>query len=149
LVLFEFWNYPPFRVIDLTKYPKVYDWLNKQQDNVVIAEYPLDLDGLNPMYLFYQTKHHKRMINATVPGTETNMVSRKLTGISQYRTAQGLSWLGVKYVLIHTDWYKNNEDKKEQMEVGGIEKNSGLKLIERFDNIDIYEVTAIPVKPGV
>lgn len=149
LVLFEFWNYPPFRVIDLTKYPKVYDWLKAQPNNAVIAEYPLDLDGLNPLYLFYQTKHRKRMINATVPGTYANQVSRELTNLFDYKTAEGLSWLGVRYVLIHTEWYKNNESRLEQLETQGIEKNNGLKFIKHFDDVDVYEVVAPGLEPKV
>ena len=40
LVLFEFINIPPFRNLDLSKTPPVYEWLASQPEDVVVAEYP-------------------------------------------------------------------------------------------------------------
>ncbi len=149
LVLFEFWNYPPFKVIDLTKYPKVYDWLRVQPDHIVIAEYPLDLNGANEMYKFYQTKHHKRIINATIPGTYANKVSQALKDISDYRAAEGLKWLGVDYVLVHSDSYKNNENFQEKEQMENIGKNKVLKLVKQIDEVSVYQVIASAVKPDI
>ena len=50
LVLFEFLNFPPFKVIDLTKHPKVYDWFKSQKGDFAIAEYPLDADSPSDYY---------------------------------------------------------------------------------------------------
>ena len=52
LVLFEFWNWPPYKVIDVSKVPPVYYWLKEQPGDFVIAEYPLDADSPNEMYKF-------------------------------------------------------------------------------------------------
>ncbi len=38
LVLFEFWNWPPFRVTDVSRTPPVYEWLAKQPGHFTIAE---------------------------------------------------------------------------------------------------------------
>lgn len=149
LVLFEFWNYPPYKVIDLTKYPRVYDWLKAQPGDIVIAEYPLDLTGPNESYKFYQTKHEKKIINATLPGTYANAIAKALEDISSKETAQGLSWLGVKYVLVHSDSYQNNENLKERAEMEGIAKNKGLKLVTQIDEVVVYQVVASAVEPKV
>jgi hypothetical protein len=149
LVLFEFWNYPPFRIIDLTRYSQVYDWLRGEPGDTVIAEYPLDLDGVNEMYKFYQTKHHKRMINGTLAETYANRVSRSLNNISELRAAEGLRWLGVKYALVHKDYYTNSE-KMDDLEIfKNVEKNPGLKLVKKFAEVDVYEVIAKSLKPVV
>jgi len=149
LVLFEFLNFPPFKVIDLTRYPVVYDWLKAQPADITIAEYPLDLDGTNELYLFYQTKHHKKIINNTPQGSYANAVSRRIEYLGEARTAGILRWLGVKYVLVHEDWYKNNDNQEEKRKIEGIEKNNGLRLLGQFEDIKVYEVTAKPVKPEV
>ncbi len=149
LVLFEFINFPPFRIIDLTKYPRVYDWLSQQPDSAVIAEYPLDLKGPNDIYRFYQTKHHKRMLNCTQPGTYANKVSQTLRNLSEYKTAEKLKWLGLEYILVHTDAYRNNENNEEKKEIEGIRENKGLKFLEQFDDIVVYQVTAKPLKADI
>ena len=47
LVLFEFWNWPPYKVIDLSKVPAAYYWIKEQPKDIVIADYPLDADSPN------------------------------------------------------------------------------------------------------
>lgn len=149
LVSFEFWNYPPLKVIDLTKYPKVYDWLRQEPDNIVIAEYPLDAGGESEFYKFYQTKHHKKMINGTVPGTIANRISCSLLDIGDYKTAGGLRWLGVKYVLVHLNSYRANENVQARKTLENVGKNKGLQLVKATADIDVYEVIAKPVSPKV
>ncbi|MCX5694956.1 MAG: hypothetical protein NT014_07585 [Candidatus Omnitrophica bacterium] len=50
LALFEFWNWPPYKVIDVSRAPGVYYWLKRQPADTVIAEYPLDLNGSNELH---------------------------------------------------------------------------------------------------
>ena len=162
-VLFEFWNWPPFKVIDLSKFPAVYYWLKEQPEDVVIAEYPLDTNSPNEMYKFYQTKHEKKIINGTIPGTEANKFAQKIVNLSNLRTARILKWIGVKYVIVHIDGYKNTEDVAMVEELNNISKNHGIKLIGNFvpqecpdknvmcirktGPIDLYEVIASPTNP--
>lgn len=149
LVLFEFWNYPPFKVIDLTKYPVVYDWLKEQNRDFVIAEYPLDVEGQDEMYKFYQTKHGKKMINGTIPGTPANKISHSIIKLSEPRTAGTLKWLGVEYVLVHINKYEDSGLIDVKEELNKIKHNSKLKFVKNFEDIDVYEIIATPVEPVI
>jgi len=163
LVLFEFWNYPPFKVIDVSKVPQVYYWLKEEPGDFVIAEYPLDSDSPNEMYKFYQTKHEKKIINGTIPGTYANKVANTITKLSDLNTAGRLKWMGVKYVLVHKDDYLKTELVEQIEELDKISNNPGLKFIKSFSTqecprkdimcvqktgpIDVYEVVAEPIAP--
>lgn len=163
LVLFEFWNYPPFKVIDVSKVPAVYYWLKNQPKDIVIAEYPLDADSPNEMYKFYQTEHEKKIINGTIPGTYANKVAQTIKKLSEPNTVGILRWMGVKYVLVHKEEYLKTGLVEEIEEINKIPKNSGLKLIGYFPAqecsqkdimcvqktgpIDVYEIDAVAIKP--
>jgi hypothetical protein len=165
LVLFEFWNYPPFKVIDVSKVPAVYYWLKEQPGDFAIAEYPLDADSSNVMYLFYQTKHEKKIINGSNPGTFANNFAQTITRLSDSNTAATLKWMRVKYVLVHKEEYLKTELVEEIEEFNKIPLNAGLKLIKTFPPqecprkdivcvqktgpIDVYEVVAMPIEPEV
>ncbi|MFA5356541.1 MAG: hypothetical protein WC301_03955 [Candidatus Omnitrophota bacterium] len=163
LVLFEFWNWPPYKVIDVSKAPSVYYWLKGQPGDFAISEYPSDADSPNEMYKFYQTKHEKKITNGTIPGTYANKVSQAIRNLSDSATPGTLKWMGVKYVLVHRDDYLKSELLVEIEELNKIPKNRGLKFIRSFPAeecpdkgimcvqksgpVDIYEVVAGPVEP--
>ncbi len=163
LVLFEFWSWPPFKVIDVSNFPAVYSWLKEQPRDIIIAEYPLDSGSPNEMYKLYQIKHEKRMINGTIPGSKAHKFAQQITKLSSAYTAGVLKWMGVKYVLVHKDGYLRTDLVEDIRELSLIPANKGLKLVGSFaaqecprrdimciqatDEIDIYEVVALPVKP--
>ena len=165
LVLFEFWNWPPYKVIDVSKAPQVYYWLREKKGDFAIAEYPLDVEGPNEMYKFYQIFHHHPIINGTVPGTYANRVAQKIIKLSEPKTASILKWMGVKYVLVHREDYLSTEQVEWIEELKKISQNPGLKFIKSFPSqscsqekimcsqktgpIDVYEVIAHPIKPYV
>ncbi len=165
LVLFEFWNWPPYKVIDVSRVPEVYYWLKGQPKDTAIAEYPIDTNGASEWYKLYQTMHEKSMINGTIPGTYPNRIARSITKLSAQETAAALAWLGVKYVLLNKESYLKTELVEDIDELNKIPKNSGLKFIKSFplqdcpkENIacteatgpiDVYEVVASGVKPTV
>jgi hypothetical protein len=165
LVLFEFWNYPPFKVIDVSKVPAAYYWLKEEPGDFAIAEYPLITNCPVETYKFYQTKHHKKIINGTIPGTPAFEIARTITNISKPDTAEVLKWLGVKYVFVHRGEYLRSDLEVMVDELNSIPRNPGLKLIKQFSSqecpqaeimciqktgpIDIYEVIAKPVAPKI
>lgn len=132
LVLFEFWNCPPFKIIDLSRVPAVYYWLKEQPGDFVVAEYPLDSDSPSEEYKFCQTVHEKKIINGTIPGTEANRFAQKIIRLSDYKTAATLKGMGVKYVLVHYDGYLQTDLVEDSQELARIPKNKGLKLIGSF-----------------
>lgn len=163
LVLFDFSNWPPYKVMDVSEAPAVYAWLKDEPGDFAIAEYPLDANTPYEMYMFYQTKHEKRMINCTIPGTLPNKISQTITKLSLSYSTGVLKWLGVKYALVHHDRYLENETIEDQRELEKIALNPGLKLVRSFSSeschredipcvqqtgvIDVYEVVAKPINP--
>jgi hypothetical protein len=165
IVLFEFWNYPPFKVIDVSRFPEAYHWLKAQPRDFTIAEYPLDIEGPSETYRFYQTKHAKKMINFFAPGTHPHNIALTIVKLSEPHTAGVLKWLGVKYVFVHRQDYLNSELTEDSEELNKIPLNPGLRLVKYFSAeecpkkdimcmqktgpIDVYEVTAKPIQPTV
>lgn len=136
LVLFEFWNYPPFKVIDISKVPSVYYWLKEQPKGIVIAEYPLDSGSPNEMYKFYQITHEKRIINGTIPGTYANKFAQDIIKLSDPKTEIILKSMGVTYVLIHHEGYLNTELTEDKEELKRIPTNPSLKFIKSYPEQD-------------
>lgn len=165
LVIFEFWNYPPLKVINVSGVPAVYYWIKEQPQDFVIADYPLDTDTSNDTYKFYQTKHGKKNINGTFPGSYANKVIKTIIKLSLPNTASVLKWLGVKYVLVHKEDYLKTGLVEQIEELNEISKNPGLKLIKTFPPehcsqgiictketgpIDVYEVvTKDSIEPNI
>ena len=165
LVLFEFWNWPPYKVIDISMVPGAYYWVKDEPGNIVIAEYPMDADSPNEMYKFYQTTHEKKIINGTIPGTYANKVAQTIRSLSDRDTPGILKWMGIKYALVHREDYLKTGLVAEIEELGRIPDNPGIKFIRSFPAeecpdkdimcvqkcgpIDVYEITADPVKPAV
>ena len=148
LILFEFFHIPSEHVIDLSATPVVYEWLKAQRGDFVIAEYPLDTEGQVVSYLFNQTKHQKKMINGTFPGTTANDISRLITKLSGPKTAGILKWLDVKYVVVHKEKYEKSGLIESKEELRRIKRNRKLKFVISFGNVDVYEVIAKPIDPS-
>ena len=148
LVLFEFWNWPPFRVRDVSKTPPAYDWLANQPGDFTIAEYPLtgSSNHVHYEYLFWQRIHQKRLVNGAVPGTYAEKVRKSIVDITDPETPGVLAWLGAKYVVFHSDKYVLDEEAVEVIgEQPDLSRQPGLELIKKFDNVGLYRVTAQPV----
>ncbi len=165
LVFFEFWNWPPYKVIDLSKVPAVYYWLKEEPKDTVIAEYPLDADSPNELYKFFQTVHEKKIINGTIPGTYANKVAQEIRRLSEPKTAAVLKWMGVRYVIVHKDDYLKTDLVEDKEDMEKIPQNQGLEFVKSFPPqgcpdpnlmcvqktglVDVYEVTAEAREPKV
>ncbi|MDD5255361.1 MAG: hypothetical protein PHR11_04845 [Candidatus Omnitrophica bacterium] len=138
--LFEFWYIPSDHIADLSRYPVVYDWLREEPSGIVIAEYPLDIEGPNERYKFYQTKHHKGMINGAFPMTAAHQVLMGLQKVSSDATAAALGKMGVRYVFLHLDEYERTDLSEEIADARRARINKGLKFIRVDGDIEVYEV---------
>ena len=147
-MLFEFWNWPPYKVIDVSGVPAVYYWLKDQPQDTVIAEYPLDAGSPNEMYKFYQTVHEKKMINGTIPGTPAHNFAQAITRLSAPGTAAELMKTGVKYVLVHRDGYLQTDLVEDTEELKMIPQNKNLRHIKSFSAQDCPDETMCAQKTG-
>ena len=141
-VLFEFSYIPSEHVIDLGVYPKAYDWLKEQSGDAAIAEYPLDIEGPNELYKFYQTKHGRPIINGSFPGTPAHEALKRLGKLSSIATAASLRKMGVRYVFVHLDEYEKMGLVQETEEAKAARDNKGFRFVQEIDGVDIYEVVS-------
>ena len=151
-VMFEFINIPPSRVTDLGHIPLVYRWLSRQPGDFIVAEYPMSQGAPgeaneNYDYLYYQTIHHKRIVNGALAGTDAFKVREQITKITDSATPHLLRTLGARYVIVHEDIYAQGKfpDGVEVIgEVPQVANVAGYKLLNKFGSDSVYEVIAEP-----
>ncbi|MFC1753749.1 hypothetical protein ACFL96_10220 [Thermoproteota archaeon] len=149
IILFEFNNVPPVRITDLSNPPQVYAWLAEQEGDFIVAEYPLgdpspgetyvELD-----YLLYQRYHRKRLLNGVLPDTQAHSIVQQVFKIADRNTPKILRSLEVRYAIVHLDRYRDGTNKKAVDIVGELpdmSRSKGLKLIKKFGDDEIYQVT--------
>jgi len=154
LILFEFNNIPPFRVTEINNVPAVYKWLVQQKGDFIIAEYPIRVGDrsegyVNLDYLLYQRYHEKSLVNGAKPGTDAFVLKQRIVNILNPETPAILSSLGVKYVLVHAEEYKQNREEGSVEVIGEIpdlSNSKGLRFAQRFGDVDVYEVIALPIE---
>jgi hypothetical protein len=164
LLLFEFLNFPPFKVIDVSRAPDVYKWIKDRPGMDAIVEYPLDTEGANFMYQYYQIFHQKPVVNGSTPFTYPNKVAKSISVLSDFQTPGVLKWLGAKYVLVHRQDYTASELVEQIDELDAVSRNPGLRFVKSFPAqecppedpclsvsgpIDVYEIVANPQAPSV
>jgi multisubunit Na+/H+ antiporter MnhB subunit len=131
LLIFEFWNWPPYRCIEVATPPSVYTWI-EQQDTEAVAEYPLDVSAPNEKYKFFQIFHRKKIVNGALPGTPSNELAATLVNLSRQETTAVLRKMGVGYALVHHDGYLNTGLAQDQQELANIRLNPDLDLVRSF-----------------
>ena len=154
VVMFEFINIPPLRATDVSKVPKVYEWLAKQPGDFAIVEYPLGdaTAGEASMpynYLLWQRVHKKKLINGAKLGTPSFKIKKKINKITDKQTPGILKWLGAKYVIVHSDIYASGADRSAMDVIGkvpDVRKLPGFKFVGEFANIQVYEIIAEPIE---
>ena len=142
LVLFDFLNFPPFHYRDVSKIPPVYEWLSKQRGNFAIAEYPLeDINASSTTeYSLWQRIHKKPLVNGAPPlkNEFSYRVMRVISDLEYPQTLNILKGLGVKYIIVHTAQYM----QQENLFLPSLEKYKGLKLVKDFGKDKVYLITA-------
>ncbi|MFC1709915.1 hypothetical protein ACFL2J_07670 [Candidatus Omnitrophota bacterium] len=153
LILFEFNNIPPFRVTSIKNTPAVYSWLAEQEGDFIIVEYPLGEASSGETYveldyLLYQRIHQKRLMNGIRPGTEADAVKQKVFKIADPKVPEILHSIGVKYVIVHLQPYREGTNKKAidiVGEVPDLTQSEGLKLVQKFGDDEVYLITVSPL----
>ena len=144
LIFIEFAPTLPAPMVNAFHPPPVYVWLSKQEGDFIIAEYPVETDY---EYLFWQRIHHKRLVNGAVPGTQADKIRKELVDILRLETPGILKYLGAKYIIFHPDKYLKSKDVPVIGEVPDLSKQKNLKLIKTFDKAQVYEITAMSIRP--
>jgi len=144
LIFIEFAPTLPAPMVNAVKPPPVYEWLSKQEGDFTIVEYPIETDQ---EYFFWQRIHQKRLVNGAQPGTYADEVRKEIVDILKPETPGILKHLGARYVILHPDKYLKSEDVPVIGEVPDVSKQRGLKLVKTFEEAQVYEVIAEPVKP--
>ncbi len=135
-VILENFHVPPWRYKDLSRIPDVYTWLKDQPGDFVVAEYPLILGDMDIYKTYYQTHHHKKLLNGCRTGSVACEKSQRLVRLSDPHVPSYLKGLGIQYVILHKKDYKDRDATKIH----------GLKFIRKFDN-DLYEVYEVSAEP--
>ncbi len=147
-IFFEYLNIPPWRTTKITNVPDAYKWLSEQKGDFIIAEYPMSAASateaqINYDYLYYQTFHHKRIVNGALFNTEAYKIREKILKIENPGVIEILKTLGVKYIFFHPNLYKTGSFKEAVDIIGkipAIENIEGLKPIKQFDDVIVYEI---------
>lgn len=143
MMLVEFINVPPSKAsyVGDRATPAVYQWLAGQEGDFTIAEYPAPALDWHIFYKsqFYQRVHKKKLADVrNIPSIE---YKDYLYNPSNPGVVRVLEYLGVRYVIMHTDQYRNKE-----FTIPEIQPGTGLKIIKSFPNTLVYEVAAKPSK---
>jgi hypothetical protein len=143
MALAEFINVPPSKATDVSPktVPPVYKWLASKPGDFTIAEYPPPVKMPHKFYayMFYQRIHRKKLADPSqIPPIDGKDYLYNLLrpGVSNV-----LSYLGVKYVIVHT-----NEYRGEGGSVVTLTEEHGLRLAKTFPDTLVYEVAAKPSK---
>lgn len=135
LILFEYTVVPPFRNVDFGKTPAVYEWLAKEPEDIVIAEYPL-YDFINEKhyeYLFYQRVHQKKMVNGAPRGSKGDKIRELVMDILKPESRSVLKDLGVDYLIIHKESY-------EQRDWASLDNSQDLEFTKDFPSARVYRI---------
>jgi hypothetical protein len=148
IVMFEFLINPFRYATDLNRPPEAYQWLAQQPGNFVISEYPMNQNELiRSDRLIWQRLHQKGTVDGAFPGSRAAPFKKHILRLQDRKTPRILRWLGVKYVLVHTE----EMEKSETLDIVGVvpdfARHPGLSLVKKFDAVDVYEVTARPLQP--
>ena len=112
VLAFEYWSIPPYHARDISKPPAVYEWLAHEPADTVIAEYPMTESSSVSFYnyLFWQRIHKKRMVNGAGPdNAEAWNYFIKVNNLSGTETLKYLREIGVRYIIVHGDTYREGE----------------------------------------
>ncbi|MEA3369342.1 MAG: hypothetical protein U9Q24_03190 [Candidatus Ratteibacteria bacterium] len=135
LILFEYTVIPPFRNVDFSKTPAVYEWLAEQPKEVVIVEYPLyaAIDERHFNYLFYQRIHRKKMINGAPRGSKGYAIREVMMDILKPQSRSVLSSLGADYLIIHKEIY-------DQKAIFKLDSSKDLEFLGDFPEARVYRI---------
>lgn len=143
--LFEFINFPPAKLVDLST-PPVYQWLASQPGDFNIVEYPKEFNVAEA--LLFQRIHGKGLFNPHT-GSPYESLWSEIGNIQDPNTPKTLAALGIKYTLLHRDclftqenpvdnlWYTRCYGEK-MPDLRALPE--GFQLVGEWDGVAVLEV---------
>lgn len=134
VILIEYASFP-IELQSIEDTPEVYQWLEKEKGDFSIFELPMDNFMLNIRYVYYSTKHWKKMVNGYsgfFPPSDhfaDRFSTHDLPALLDY-----LEYIGVKYVIVHRE-HMNASQLKEIKEL-----KEQLIFKASFVTDDVYEL---------
>ncbi len=138
LLAVEFNNQPPPHVLTLLPGPQEYRWLLRQPAGTLV-EYPLSAgtpqtqEVQTHTYLFYQQVHEHPIFNTDVLTSQAGVMAPALEPYYKAGLAGRLRSLGIKYLLVHRDWYADDGYQRPRVV-------DGLTFVGSFDDADVFVV---------
>ena len=137
LLVFEYIHMPPLHNISFTNTPSVYKWLEKESKDTVVVEYPFfsSIEAGNSEYLFWQTRHKKKIINGGSPGSLGDAFRKQCIRPWHAEGVQLLKYLGADFAIIHKYRYTKEE-------LASISRNPTLIKYKEFPETIVYKIAA-------
>ncbi|MBI1882820.1 MAG: hypothetical protein HYS08_01245 [Chlamydiae bacterium] len=135
----EYTLVPPVRNVDVSTAPLVYQWLERQRGDFIVAEYPLfrSMDERSYQYRSNQRFHGKRLMNGSPEMKPASWLLNSNQNLWEEEVEARLATLGVKYAVVHKEHYRKNVYHRMMNALG-------LKLVQDFPDASIFEVMAEP-----
>ena len=112
VLIFEYWSIQPYQAHAVDTPPAVYQWLAREPGDFIIAEYPMMQpdEAAFYTYLFWQRIHKKRMVNGAWPDNPRAWdFYEEVNNLSNPDTPRLLKSVGVKYIIVHKQMYREGE----------------------------------------
>jgi len=113
---------------------------------VVLLSFLLPVAGeaqTNYDYLYYQTKHEKKLFNGAPLGSEAFKIKEQVFKVDDLSTVRILKSMGVKYVIVHNNAYKRGEFTESVDVIGALPDLGRVReysLVKVFGDDLVYEV---------
>lgn len=141
LIMLDYANFPPQRVVDVSARPAHYQWLASRDAPGAVVEYPWvsSHEERNTRYVFYQRVHGRPMLNGALLGSTGDRVRRSLADLFAPEVPSVLRAMGARYVLVHKDAY-------DVAALDRLRRREGLRLLRDFPEVALLEVAAEPAE---
>ncbi|HEV3232080.1 MAG TPA: hypothetical protein VG245_07485 [Candidatus Dormibacteraeota bacterium] len=140
-IALEFHNFPPTYTYAIFPAPAEYQWLLGQPRGIV-AEYPMWPWGpieeiLNRNYSLYVMFHHHPVLNGAAVGGAAWNAYPTLERYDDPAVVARLRRLGIRYVLVHVDWYRRITADATPASV------PGLEYVDTIDGTLLFRVSGV------
>jgi len=129
--------------------PEVYKWLAKKEGDFAIVELPLPKPGKSTYKkecprLYYSTYHWKKLVNGYSGYFPPLYYELKRRWVNEplEQNIKDLKRLGVKYIVLHSPLYEEDELKSIMSEISNLERQ--IQFIRQLDEAYVYELIYFP-----